>query len=733
MSQPQKPDSRKKASRKTGGIGVVGLFLIYFLLSIITIIAAAYIFIIRLSVDLPDPQQLEKRIVKQSLNTFIYSADGMLLRTVGEEGRKSFWAPYNEIPRHTIDAFLAAEDSRFFQHWGVSLPDIARAIVANFRGFRLRATDKFPYILGFDIQEGASTITQQLARTIFLDRKQTVKRKLREQIVAIKIEHAYSKSEILEFFLNRMEFGYPFIGIQAAAQGYFAKNTQELDIGESAMLAGLLQNPTRYNPRTSEKHLARATHRRNIVLGMMTDNGLIPRQLARAEMEKPIELASGTISDFGKAPYFVQYVEGELDDQYGAEVIATEGFRVYTTIDYRLQRIAEEALNRQLDIIQENYADHLKYKRPYGMTNAQARKDSLDKTKVQGALLAIDVKTGKVLAMVGGRGYDFFNRTIYAKRHAGSLFKPFVYTTALDNGWRTCDVIQDTPIAYPLPDGAFWEPENFNYEFRGPLSLRDGFKLSENIIAIKLMNDTKNRGVGPQLVIQYARKMGITTSLDPVPSLAIGTSPVTLLEMVSAYTIFPNHGIKIEPFYIEQIKDKNGTLIFRQQNGEGAKSEVLRPAVASLMITMFESVTKEGTASATLRNKGLGSLPCGGKTGTGNEYKDAWFIGFTPYIACGVWIGFDSEETTLGSKAYGTGATGALPIWAEFITNVYKTLGLPKSRFSYSDITTMSICKDSNKRATMNCPKDRTYIEYFIPGTEISEYCPLHSSRRRGF
>lgn len=730
MSQPQLPAARKKVS---GGIGVVGLFLIYFLLSLTTIIAAAYILIKDLSVDLPDPQQLERKIVQQPLNTFIYSADGVLLRTVGEEGRKSFWASYNEIPRHTIDAFLAAEDSRFFKHWGVSLPDIVRAVVANFKGFRFRVTKKFPYILDFDIQQGASTITQQLARTIFLDRKQTLNRKLREMIVAIKIENTYSKSEILEFFLNRMEFGYPFIGIQAAAQGYFDKNTQELDIGDSAMLAGLLQNPTRYNPRTSEKHLVRATSRRNTVLGMMANNGIITYPGAHAEMEKPIELASGTISDFGRAPYFVQYVEGELDDRYGADVVNTEGFRVLTTLDYRLQRIAESALDRQLDIIQKNYADHLKYKQPFGLTTAQARKDSLERTKVQGALVAIDVKTGKVLAMVGGRGFDFFNRAIYAQRHAGSSFKPFVYTAALDNGWRTCDVIQDTPVTYPLPDGTYWEPTNFDDEFLGPMSLRDGFKLSENIIAIKLMNDTKNRGIGPNLVIQYAHKMGITTPLNPVQSLAIGTSPVTLLEMVSAYTIFPNHGIKTEPFFIDRINDKKGTLIFHQQNDEGAKSEVLRPAVASLMLTMFESVTKEGTASATLRNKGLSNLPCGGKTGTGNDYKDAWFIGFTPHIACGIWVGFDSEETTLGNKVYGTGATGALPIWADFITGAYETMGYPEERFSYDNITTMTICKDSNKRATMNCPKDRTYIEYFIPGTEITEYCPVHSSRRRGF
>jgi penicillin-binding protein 1A len=228
--------------------------------------------------------------------------------------------------------------------------------------------------------------------------------------------------------------------------------------------------------------------------------------------------------------------------------------------------------------------------------------------------------------------------------------------------------------------------------------------------------------------------MGITTSLDPVPSLAIGTSPIKLIDIVSAYTIYPNHGIRTEPFYIDRILDNKGTTLWRQPNGEGAKSEVLRPAVASLMITMFETVAREGTASSTLRRLGLGDIPCGGKTGTGTDYKDAWFVGFTPYIACGVWVGFDSEETTLGSKAYGTGATGALPIWAAFMKNAVEIMGYPRHKFTYEgNLTTVHLCKDSYKQATPRCPVERTYIEYFIQGTEVAESCTIHGARRRGF
>ncbi|MFC1608158.1 penicillin-binding protein 1A [Candidatus Latescibacterota bacterium] len=730
---PEQNRNVKQPKKSSGGISSTVLFLVYFVLGMVCISIFTYGAISFLSTDLPDHKQLESKIVKQTLNTFIYSSDGVLLRTLGEEGKKSFWAPYENLQQHTIDAFIAAEDSRLYNHWGVSLPDIVRAAYTNIKSIKIGPRKEFPFLFDLPKLQGGSTITQQLARSIFLDREKKFERKFKEMIVAANIEHTYSKSEILEFFLNRMDFGYPFIGIQAASRGYFGKDASELDIGESALFAGMLQGPTRYNPRRGEKGLARATKRRNIVLGMMVNTGKISAITAREEMEKPITLAFGTISDYGKAPYFVQYIEDELDKKYGAEVVDTEGFRVHTTLDYRLQLMAENALNMQLDNIQTNYADRLEYERPFGLTPIQAVEDSLKKTKVQGALVAVDVKTGAILAIIGGRGHYFFNRATDAARHAGSLFKPFVYTAALDNGWRCCDIIQDTPVTYKNPDGTYWEPQNFNEEYLGPMTLRNGFKMSQNIIAIKLMNDTENRGIGPRPVIQYARKMGITTPLNPVPSLAIGTSPIKLIEVVSAYTVFPNHGIKTEPFAVRSINDKNNTLIYRQLNGEGAKSEVLNANVSSLMLTMLETVAKEGTASNTLRRLEMYDRPCGGKTGTGNDYKDAWFVGFTPFIACGVWVGFDSEETTLGGNLYGTGASAALPIWIDFVKNASELLGYPKDGFTYEGITTLKLCSDSYKHPTANCPPDRIYTEFFLPGTEIKEYCDVHVVKRRGF
>ena len=707
--------------------GFFWAFIVYFLLSYTVIIGCAYAALHYLSADLPDHQQLETKIVNQTLSTTIYSADRVVLRTVSEEKGKRFWVPYRDIPATMIDAVVATEDSRFFSHWGVSLPDIARAMTVNLFATRFHFSKKFPYFFDFEIEEGASTITQQLARDIFLTRETSYIRKLKEQIVSLRIEHTYTKSEILEFFLNRMFFGNRSYGIQAAARGYFGKDAKYLNLNESAVLAGILQGPSRLDPRRSDKRRDLCRQRRNVVLAMMVNAGKINRAEALEEQEKPLELAVTTDSNFGKAPYYVQFVLEDMYNRYGDDMVDTAGLSIFTTLDSRLQDIAEKALDRQLEVIQTKYADkQVRYRRPPGLSDARAARDSLQKTQVQGALVAIDVRTGAILAMVGGRDFDYFNRATQALRQPGSSFKPFVYTTALDNGWRTCDVINDAYVKYQNPDGTFWEPQNFDMEFKGPMTLRDAIKESRNVVAIKLMNDTENRGVGARTVIEYARKMGVNTPMQPVPSLAIGTAQVRLLDMVAAYTIFPNQGIKTETFAVDKVFDKKKTMIYRQPNDEGGKRQVLRPETASLMLTMLESVAKEGTASGVISRKGMADRPCAGKTGTGNEYKDAWFIGFTPYIACGIWVGFDSEETTLGNKVYGTGATAALPVWVDFMMEASDVLGYGKDRFTYAPIVQQRICRDSYKAASVHCPESSTYLEYFLPGTEISDICPVH-------
>ena len=702
------------------------IIMLYFFLSLIMIFSVSYITISRLWSSLPDLKALENIYEEQDVSTIIYSADGEILRSLAKEGKR-FWVSYDRIPKCMTDAVVAVEDQRFFRHWGISLPDIVRALIVD--------------IKHMSIEQGASTITQQLSKQLYFSPKKTIRRKLKEMITAIQIERTYTKSEILEMYLNKVELANNTLGIQAASQLYFGKNAAELNVPEAALLAGIIQNCSLHNPRSQlELKRVSAHNRRNLVLKMMARSGKISYAVAYNEISRPIQLADHNEPILGKAYHFTEHVRKELFDKYSEDFVKTEGLKVYTSLDYRLQRVAEDSLKQHLDYIQKNYADkNIIYVRPEGLSDEEAYRDSLDKTVVQGALVAIDVRTGQILAMVGGlgnEGKNFFNRAIQAERQAGSVFKPFVYTAALDNGWRCSDTILDGYVSYPNVDGqgTIYEPQNFKKIYRGLMSLRDGFKLSVNVIAVKLMNDDENRGIGAKNVIKYARKMGITTPLDEVHSLALGTGHVKLIEMVSAFTIFPNLGIKTEKFSIKNIYDKNNKLIYKQANETGGKSEVLDPGVASLMLTMMKSVTTEGTASIIIKLKGMSDRPCAGKTGTGNEYKDAWFIGYTPYIACGVWVGFDSEESTLGGNTYGTGATAALPVWVGFMKEASEILGYPKDDFKYTNITSLRLCRDSHLKATASCPGSSVYIEYFIPGTEMNESCHIHGrSVKRGF
>lgn len=686
-------------------------FVKYFLYGVFSILALFVITLAVLSPNLPGFDQLERVYDAQTLSTIIYSDDGEVLQITSNksEGRR-MWLSYNEIPKVMIDAVIATEDTRFYSHWGISLPDIMRAALKN--------------VLHIGIPSGASTITQQLARSQWLTRKQTLYRKMQEALLAIKIEHTYSKPEILELFLNRMNFGGSFNGIEAASRGYFGKPAAELTVPEAALLAGLLQAPSRYNPRRNPEN---AENRRNTVLMMMANAGFITRDQAKAEIQKPIELASMSGGEYGKAPFFVDYVCEQLLQKYGEEALNSMGLKVYTTLDYRLQKVAEAALSKQIEYIQKNYADKLHWHPRPGLSPVAAIKDSLNRTAVQGALVAIDVRTGAILAMVGGRGYDRsnqFNRATQAIRQAGSCFKPFDYTAALDNGWKISDTIIDSQFSKKSGDGTWWTPDNYDGTYSGrAMTLREAIKKSINSVAAKLVNDPSINCVGPATVVKYATRMGITTPIKPYPSIAIGTAGVKLLDLTSAYTVFPNLGIRTEPIAIRTIKDKNDNQ--KQHLTEGAKREALRPEVASLMVTMLRSVCQGGTAATKIAASAMKDRPCGGKTGTGNEFKDTWFVGFTPYICCGVWIGFDSEETTL-NRYYGTGATAPLPVWIDFMTQASEILGQPKNDFKLSSgVVAIPICKYSNRRATGACPE--RYTEYYIRGSEITQFCPIHS------
>ena len=490
--------------------------------------------------DLPSLEELHN--IEPSLITRIYSVDGKVLHEFYSERRTL--TPLNRMPRHLIEALIATEDNRFYQHWGVDLLGIGRAFVTNiFKG-------------GF--VQGGSTITQQLARTLFLTREKTITRKIKEGLTAIKIERTYSKDEILELYLNQSYFGKGAYGIQSAAFTYFGKAVDSLTVSDCAVLIGILKAPNRYSPLVSPE-LARG--RRNVVLKSLANWGTITRK--EADSLQKLELAvNPSTSQGGEAPYFTEMVRQYLEEKYGEGTLYSGGLSVYTTLNLELQKTADTALNFQLNILQKQMENtHSLRDQNYTLEVPDTVKTkSKTKTqtkrvykKIHGALVAIDNQTGDILALIGGRDFvqTKFNRAVQALRQPGSAFKPFVYAAAIDEGFKPTDIFYDTPIVLTDGTGKEWKPNNYDREFRGPVTLRVGLQDSRNLVAIKLLQK-----IGPQKAVDYAYKMGIRTNLYAVPSIAIGTSEVTLLQMAQAFSVFPNQGIKVEPRFILKVSDR---------------------------------------------------------------------------------------------------------------------------------------------------------------------------------
>lgn len=647
-----------------------------------------------------------KRITK------VYSEDGQHLQDFLEENREIL--TYEEIPKSILDALISIEDQRFFSHWGIDIRRIFGAVLANIRSVSLTA-------------QGASTITQQLARNVFVEEVgnqrssatvdaviATYARKIREQITAVYIERLYTKQEILTMYLNKVYFGHGAHGLKAAAHYYFDKDVADLAIEESAMLAGLLKAPNGYSP---IRRPERALKRRNQVLYSMVENGKLSRTTYEKLSRQPIATRLRSRAEtYGLAPYFVEHVRQQLQREFGTGLYR-EGFAVQTTLDSRLQRIAEKHYASEVRRVRDNVNSYL------------ARQDSSeglpDSAIVQAAFVAMDPHTGRILAMIGGRDFSEskFNRATQAKRQPGSSFKPFVYTAAIDNNRFTIDILDDNAITlHDQTTGEFWDPENYDKQFKGPMTLREGFKQSRNLIALKLADE-----IGPSLIRRYARNMGISTPIRAIPSIGIGTSEVNLLDMVAAYCVFPNKGIYVEPFSIARIEDKDGNAVYRVDSG--AKREVLRPAVAVIMTDMMRSAIDEvGGTGRAIRTRYRFRPAAGGKTGTTNDYTDAWFIGFTPHLVAGVWVGIDDPSLRLWPRQ--AGAAAALPLWAQFMKEVYEQVeqykGLAGDEFDYPDelITRLPICSDTNKLATRFCPNQGEDI--FIADEAPPASCPLH-------
>jgi penicillin-binding protein 1A len=649
--------------------------------------------------DLPSFEKLHN--IEPSLKTKIYASDGTLLQEFYNENRTL--TPYNKIPKHMVDILLAVEDREFFDHWGMNMKRLFAAVVTN--------------VLQWKKAYGASTITQQLARMLFLHRKKTIERKIKEALTAIKLERTYSKEEILQMYLNQYYFGRGAYGISAAAKVFFDKSAEELSINDCALLVGLLKAPSRFSADSTQQ----ALRIRNNSLYSYYDWGKISREEYDSLKNLPMELKSPK-EESGRAPYFTETIRQYLLSKYGEDELYSGGLRVMTTLNWDMQKSAEREVKTKLDSMQAIYQRNFSVNNPnYTYATYDTIGDHIFPKraykKVQAAAVSINNENGDVLVMVGGKsfGESKFNRAVQALRQPGSAFKPFVYTAAMDNGYHPSDLFYDSPIVLEIPGQKEWRPQNIDDEFMGEMTLRDGLRLSRNLIAIKLLQK-----LNPQQVIFYANKFGITTQLQPVPSLAIGTGEVRLIEITSAYTVFPNGGIKVPYRYITKIIDRYGNIL--EDNSVAPKEEVLSAQTAYVMVSLMQSVVDNGTGRAT---RSLGFMrPAGGKTGTSDDFCDNWFIAFTPQITTGVWVGFD-DKTSIGRNQ--TGSVNALPIWTAIMKVAHDTL--PFWDFEVPDgISFVDICLKSGQLATDRCTDVRR--EVFKSDDVPTEICPIHPSKR---
>ncbi|MFO7654962.1 MAG: PBP1A family penicillin-binding protein [Candidatus Krumholzibacteriia bacterium] len=645
-----------------------------------------------LSQDLPSLAALQS--ISPSRKTVIFAADGDTLREFYTENRTL--VPVERIPLSLQQAVVATEDRRFYDHYGIDLRRVVRVIWDN---------------LASSSRPGASTLTMQLARNVFprlLPSEKLVTRKLREMIVAVQIEQIYTKDEILEMYLNQIYLGQGTYGMQAAARAFFGKDVWELEPAETTMLAGVIQLPERYSP---ARHLDRAYRRRAVVLSAMVSAGYLSR--AEAESIGAVEVVvvpGGKVDlDAGFAAHFVEEVRRDLERRFGAERLYSEGLRVWTTLVPRYQRWMEEAL--------EEHLAEVEVERRYPLT--RAGHDSLVIAEdppagidyLQGAALLHDVRTGAVLGMVGGRSFadSKWNNTTQARRQPGSIFKPLVYLTALQQGYHPASILMDTPFVVDT-GVSLWRPKNFGGKFEGPMTLRYALSRSVNMPTAKLYLD-----FGLQPLLDNARQLGIQSVLPPVPALFLGAGEVTLQEVVSAYSVFANHGVWTRPHLLTRVESASGEVLYEARIEQ---REVLDPALAYLMTDLMQTTIDAGTGRGA-RWRGFTKTGAG-KTGTTNDNTNAWFCGFTPSFCGGVWVGFDD------AKGMGTGATGArmaLPIWARFMGKIADEKG-EEPFVRPPSIQQKRVCLETGMLATSGC--DSTAMEVFLPTVMPHQLCDRH-------
>ncbi len=706
-------DLRKAAYRRK----VRAWFLVILALPLLAALAAAAL-VFHFSRSLPSLETLER--IEPSLITRVYDADTALVHEFFTQRR--IWVPEEKIPKAQKLAVFADEDQKFHRHWGVDLYAYPSALLPALIGKRAR---------------GASTLTQQLAKNLFLTPERSAARKIKEILVAIQIERTYTKKEILEFYFNHVYLGAGAYGFAAASQRYFSRPLDSLAISQYALLAGLLQRPEAYRP---DLHPEAARERRNTVLSAMRSSGFITRKQHKDASESGLAVRMWQ-PPTNFAGYYIETVRQFMEKKWNEDFVYNQGVTVYTTLDSSLQRFTESTTvanlrktrNRiryrtarafnipklmkvDIDTLVRNWDTYYpRFDSLYLRSDTSSEKkrfpDSLRYVHAQAGVLILDNETGAVRAMVGGEDFakSKYNRAIQAVRSPGSSFKPFVYATAVDNGASPGDMLNDQPITIPDPmdSNKVWRPHNFEPGFDGKISMRRSLYKSKNLPAIEV-------GIkyGLKSVVAYARKFGLKHNVPPVPSLGIGSCEATVMEMASAYTAFPNGGVRSLPYLVEKIVDKNGHPVYQHMP---ETQEVLRKEAAWIMSTMLRDVNIHGTA-ASIWASGF-NHPSGGKTGTTNDYTDACYIGFTKRYTCAIWVGSDDHK---GMGPGHTGADDAVPTWIsimKFAEQGKKPLAFPRP----DGVVEATSCQVSGLLAQSFCKATNT--DYYIAGHEPTEPC----------
>jgi penicillin-binding protein 1A len=680
------------------------------------------------SQSLPSLENLER--IEPSLITKVYDKDNKLVHEFFIQRR--IWKSFDQIPELQKQAVFAIEDRNFYKHWGVSLAAYPSAMLPALVGKRMR---------------GASTLTQQLAKNLFLTPERSITRKVREFLVALLIEQTYTKQEILEFYFNQVYLGGGAYGFAAAAERYFSKPLDSLTVDQYASLAGMLKAPERLRPDNyPEVH----QDRRNVVLGAMRSMDFIDKAAYKAAVASPVKVVARQ-NNQALGPYYIETVRQLLEKRWNEDFVYNQGAAIYTTLDSALQRFCDSIIvenvrkvqvrmkyrtarrfdmprvfKQPLDTIVRNWDayyprfDSLYIKKDTSKLEPKYP-DSLRYRKVQSAMIVLDNETGAVRALVGGENFDIskYNRALQAVRSPGSSFKPFVYATAIENGASPAMMLNDQAITIPDPVDStkMWRPQNFEPGFEGRIQMRRALYKSKNLPAIEL-----GMSYGLKNVATYAQKFGLKHNVPPVPSMAIGSCEATLIEMASAYTVFPNGGVRSIPYYLEKVIDKNGAMIYQNLP---QTQEVIRPEAAWIMVDMLKDVNIRGTAAA-IWASGF-NHPSGGKTGTTNDYTDAWYVGFTKRYTCAVWVGAD-DHTPMGPGH--TGSDNAVPVWLaamRFAHKGQKILDFPKP----PGVVQVTICQISGHLPQSFCKATTT--DWFIAGTAPEEYCtPEQHSRQAG-